>query len=84
METMENSAPKTLRVSHGSHSLCYWLKKSKNKKQNRKLFLCARLDIHIAVRRPGAALGRVDLKMRAGKVTAAAGRLLDLRDDSLA
>jgi hypothetical protein len=38
METRENSAPKTLRVSHGSHSLCYWLKKSKNKKQNRKLF----------------------------------------------
>jgi len=34
METMENSAPKTLRVSHGSHSLCYCFKKSKNKNKN--------------------------------------------------
>jgi hypothetical protein len=38
METMENSAPKTLGVFPGSHSLCYWLKKSKNKKQTGSFF----------------------------------------------
>lgn len=36
------------------------------------------------VGRSGIYVGRVDLKLRAGKVIAAAGRLLDLRDDSLA
>ena len=35
------------------------------------------------VGKSGIYLGRVDLKMRDGKVTAAAGRLLDLRDESL-
>jgi 5'-nucleotidase len=36
------------------------------------------------VGRSGIYVGRVDLKLSNGKVTAAAGRLLDLRDDSLA
>ena len=36
------------------------------------------------VGKSGIYVGRVDLKMRDGKVTAAAGRLLDLRDESLA
>jgi 5'-nucleotidase len=36
------------------------------------------------VGRSGIYVGRVDMKLRAGKVTAAAGRLLDLRDESLA
>jgi len=36
------------------------------------------------VGKSGIYLGRVDLKMRAGKVTGAVGRLLDLRDESLA
>jgi len=36
------------------------------------------------VGRSGIYVGRVDMKMRDGKVTAAAGRLLDLRDESLA
>ncbi len=36
------------------------------------------------VGRSGIYVGRVDMKMRNGKVTAAAGRLLDLRDESLA
>ena len=36
------------------------------------------------VGRSGIYVGRVDLKLRDGKVTAAAGRLLDLRDESLA
>jgi len=36
------------------------------------------------VGRSGIYVGRVDLKLRNGKVTAAAGRLLDLRDESLA
>lgn len=36
------------------------------------------------VGRGGIYVGRVDLKVRDGKVTAAAGRLLDLRDPSLA
>jgi len=36
------------------------------------------------VGRSGIYMGRVDMKMRDGKVTAAAGRLLDLRDESLA
>jgi len=36
------------------------------------------------VGRSGIYVGRVDLKLRAGKVIAAAGRLLDLRDESLA
>jgi 5'-nucleotidase len=36
------------------------------------------------VGRSGIYVGRVDLKMRDGKVTAAAGRLIDLRDVSLA
>jgi 5'-nucleotidase len=36
------------------------------------------------VGRSGIYVGRVDLKVRAGKVIAAAGRLLDLRDESLA
>jgi 5'-nucleotidase len=36
------------------------------------------------VGRSGIYVGRVDMKLRAGKVIAAAGRLLDLRDDSLA
>jgi 5'-nucleotidase len=36
------------------------------------------------VGRSGIYVGRVDLKLREGKVTAAAGRLLDLRDPSLA
>jgi 5'-nucleotidase len=35
------------------------------------------------VGKSGIYVGRVDLKMRDGKVTAAAGRLLDLRDESL-
>jgi 5'-nucleotidase len=35
------------------------------------------------VGRSGIYVGRVDLKLRNGKVTAAAGRLLDLRDESL-
>jgi 5'-nucleotidase len=35
------------------------------------------------VGRSGIYVGRVDLKLRDGKVTAAAGRLLDLRDESL-
>ena len=35
------------------------------------------------VGRSGIYVGRVDLKLRAGKVIAAAGRLLDLRDESL-
>ena len=36
------------------------------------------------VGRSGIYVGRVDMKLRDGKVTAAAGRLLDLRDQSLA
>ena len=36
------------------------------------------------VGKSGIYLGRVDLKMRDGKVIASAGRLLDLRDASLA
>ncbi len=36
------------------------------------------------VGRSGIYVGRVDLKVRAGKVIAAVGRLLDLRDESLA
>jgi len=36
------------------------------------------------VGRSGIYVGRVDMKLRDGKVTAAAGRLLDLRDESLA
>jgi 5'-nucleotidase len=36
------------------------------------------------VGRSGIYVGRVDFKLRGGKVIAAAGRLLDLRDDSLA
>ena len=36
------------------------------------------------VGKSGIYVGRVDMKMRDGKVTAAAGRLLDLRDESLA
>jgi 5'-nucleotidase len=36
------------------------------------------------VGRSGIYVGRVDLKIRDGKVTASAGRLLDLRDESLA
>jgi len=36
------------------------------------------------VGKSGIYLGRVDLKMRAGKVTGAVGRLLDLRDEALA
>ena len=36
------------------------------------------------VGRSGIYVGRVDMKLRAGKVIAAAGRLLDLRDESLA
>ena len=36
------------------------------------------------VGRSGIYVGRVDMKMRDGKVIAAAGRLLDLRDESLA
>jgi 5'-nucleotidase len=36
------------------------------------------------VGKSGIYVGRVDLKLREGKVTAAAGRLLDLRDPSLA
>jgi 5'-nucleotidase len=36
------------------------------------------------VGRSGIYVGRVDMKLRAGKVVAAAGRLLDLRDESLA
>ena len=36
------------------------------------------------VGRSGIYVGRVDFKLRAGKVVAAAGRLLDLRDESLA
>ena len=36
------------------------------------------------VGRSGIYVGRVDLKLRAGKLVAAAGRLLDLRDESLA
>jgi 5'-nucleotidase len=36
------------------------------------------------VGRSGIYVGRVDIKVRAGKVVAVAGRLLDLRDDSLA
>ena len=36
------------------------------------------------VGRSGIYVGRVDVKLRDGKVTAAAGRLLDLRDESLA
>ena len=35
------------------------------------------------VGRSGIYVGRVDLKIRAGRVVASAGRLLDLRDDSL-
>jgi len=35
------------------------------------------------VGRSGIYVGRVDMKLRAGKVIAAAGRLLDLRDESL-
>lgn len=35
------------------------------------------------VGRSGIYVGRVDMKLRDGKVTAAAGRLLDLRDESL-
>jgi 5'-nucleotidase len=36
------------------------------------------------VGKSGIYVGRVDMKLRDGQVTAAAGRLLDLRDDSLA
>ncbi|MGI9066280.1 MAG: bifunctional metallophosphatase/5'-nucleotidase [Pyrinomonadaceae bacterium] len=36
------------------------------------------------VGKSGIYVGRVDMKLRDGKVTAAAGRLLDLRDESLA
>jgi 5'-nucleotidase len=36
------------------------------------------------VGRSGIYVGRVDMKTRGGKVVAAAGRLLDLRDESLA
>ncbi len=36
------------------------------------------------VGRSGIYVGRVDMKVREGKVTAVAGRLLDLRDESLA
>jgi len=36
------------------------------------------------VGRSGIYVGRVDFKLRDGKIIAAAGRLLDLRDDSLA
>jgi 5'-nucleotidase len=36
------------------------------------------------VGRSGIYVGRIDFKLRDGKVTAAAGRLLDLRDESLA
>jgi 2',3'-cyclic-nucleotide 2'-phosphodiesterase (5'-nucleotidase family) len=36
------------------------------------------------VGKSGIYVGRVDLKLRAGKVVASAGRLLDLRDESLA
>ena len=36
------------------------------------------------VAKSGIYVGRVDMKMRAGKVIAAAGRLLDLRDEALA
>jgi 5'-nucleotidase len=36
------------------------------------------------VGRSGIYVGRVDMKLRDGKVTAAAGRLLDLRDETLA
>jgi len=36
------------------------------------------------VGRSGIYVGRVDLKLRAGKVVASAGKLLDLRDESLA
>jgi 5'-nucleotidase len=36
------------------------------------------------VGKSGIYVGRVDMKVRGGKVTAAAGRLLDLRDESLA
>ena len=36
------------------------------------------------VGKSGIYVGRVDMKMRAGKVIAAAGRLLDLRDEALA
>ena len=35
------------------------------------------------VGRSGIYVGRVDLKIRDGKVVASAGRLLDLRDESL-
>jgi 2',3'-cyclic-nucleotide 2'-phosphodiesterase (5'-nucleotidase family) len=35
------------------------------------------------VGRSGIYVGRVDMKIREGKVLAAAGRLLDLRDESL-
>jgi len=36
------------------------------------------------VGKSGIYLGRVDLKMREGKITGSAGRLIDLRDASLA
>jgi len=36
------------------------------------------------VGKSGIYVGRVDMKMRQGKIIAAAGRLLDLRDDALA
>jgi 2',3'-cyclic-nucleotide 2'-phosphodiesterase (5'-nucleotidase family) len=36
------------------------------------------------VGRSGIYVGRVDLKVRDGKVVASAGQLLDLRDDSMA
>ena len=35
------------------------------------------------VGKSGIYLGRIDFKLKAGKVVASAGRLLDLRDESL-
>jgi hypothetical protein len=50
MDPVENSAPKTLRVFHSSHSLCYWLDIQREKAKEKTLSLFNTLDIHIAVR----------------------------------
>ena len=64
---MENSAPKTLRVSHSYHSPCYWfnlrkIKKTKTKAKTKQktespFYFRKGLDIHIAVDRAREATG---------------------------